>query len=961
MRFDPQIAALQAVQQGLDDRWIERADDVTLVKAPRHWTSARLEAWLDWGQALPTDAPATELPAELTQAHPFEAALEEGPARYARRLAAFGLDQQLFANLDEAKAFEQALWVSMVSGKAAPGAVLAGGHRVDPLLGYAMEPVPETITLDLAAIEFEPRLSAHLSRYRSLTTRQQALEALSARLQAVMDAVARCDGDMARCSDPKHNTALARAAKAAREAGASDGLIHTAMALARAGELDWQTELTDAADTCPPLILTASRPEVEAASRAAGRAAMAAWETGQLIMAFDPRDAEAVGRLDCAPRAALDVSQFWTPAGLDTDALCEAVRLWTLALDIETTCGFSADAHQAQTRHGWRPLALGLGGVSEVLTLQTLAYGSDKARQTVSGLFSLAQAASLEASAQMARTAGAYLAFEADRDGRLERVQTMIKTCKALANEDALAALALPRLTEAFAAARVTGLRNAQTLSLFIDPELDLRLGNPGLGTRPSGPAVTVAETADGQIVRTLSASAATALGRLGLDIDAACAHALGHGTLDQAPFINPLTLKAKGLTDHEIEAAQVWLRMSGDLRTAFSPQVIGTGFLRDILGVSQEALNDQGFDTLAQMGFDAQAIASAQAHACGHATLAAWADLPSSSKALFADYQGADPAATAARMAMTVAAEAFSCAPSLMHLRLDFQDEPALAARLQAAGARAGLRAIQLRRSAPPETLALDLPDLDEAGLGRTRPAPEPIVSERIIERVVERDRVRRKLPDRRKGYIQKAAVGGHKVYLHTGEYEDGEVGEIFIDMHKEGAAFRSVMNNFAIAVSIGLQYGVPLDEFVDAFVFTRFEPAGQVTGNDSIRSASSILDYIFRELGVSYLGRDDLANADPNAFGKDGLSKPWSEADTDEPLPVQKFISKGYSRGATPDNLVFLPIGGRKTDRSQTTDPRPAEVCQACGDLGLRTRGGQQVCDQCGHIEQAPDAGAV
>jgi ribonucleoside-diphosphate reductase alpha chain len=135
----------------------------------------------------------------------------------------------------------------------------------------------------------------------------------------------------------------------------------------------------------------------------------------------------------------------------------------------------------------------------------------------------------------------------------------MIKTCKALANEDALAALALPRLTEAFAAARVTGLRNAQTLSLFIDPELDLRLGNPGLGTRPSGPAVTVAETADGQIVRTLSASAATALGRLGLDIDAACAHALGHGTLDQAPFINPLTLKAKGLTDHEIEAAQVW------------------------------------------------------------------------------------------------------------------------------------------------------------------------------------------------------------------------------------------------------------------------------------------------------------------------------------------------------------------------------------------------------------------
>ena len=143
-----------------------------------------------------------------------------------------------------------------------------------------------------------------------------------------------------------------------------------------------------------------------------------------------------------------------------------------------------------------------------------------------------------------------------------------------------------------------------------------------------------------------------------------------------------------------------------------------------------------------------------------------------------------------------------------------------------------------------------------------------------RIIEKVIERDRVRTKLPDRRKGYIQKAGVGGHKVYIHTGEYEDGSLGEIFIDMHKEGAAFRSLMNNFAIAISIGLQYGVPLDEFVDAYVFTRFEPAGPVTGNDRVRSATSILDYIFRELAISYLERGDLSNADPDALNADGLA---------------------------------------------------------------------------------------
>jgi ribonucleoside-diphosphate reductase alpha chain len=135
--------------------------------------------------------------------------------------------------------------------------------------------------------------------------------------------------------------------------------------------------------------------------------------------------------------------------------------------------------------------------------------------------------------------------------------------------------------------------------------------------------------------------------------------------------------------------------------------------------------------------------------------------------------------------------------------------------------------------------------------------------VAEKIVERIIEKEvRDREKMPDRRKGYTQKARVGGHKVYLTTGEYEDGRLGEIFIDMHKEGAAFRAMMNNFAIAISLGLQYGVPLEEYVDAFTFTRFEPAGMVQGNDAIKNATSILDYIFRELAVSYLARHDLAH---------------------------------------------------------------------------------------------------
>jgi ribonucleoside-diphosphate reductase alpha chain len=959
MRFDPRTEESQAIDQGLDDRWIDRMDDVILVKAPRDWSSARLDSWLDWGRSQPADVPKSDLPKSLSLTHPLAPALDEGPARYARRLAAFGFELNLFSDLDEAKAFEQALWVSMLSGRAAPGTGRPRGHRIDPLIGQDIGALAEPSTLDLSDIEFEPRLNAHLAEHRSLATRIQAQEALSARLQVIMDAVARCDGDMGRCSDPKHNIALARAAKAAREAGASEGLIHNAIALARAGVREWHNQAADEVSTCPALVVTASRAEIEAGSRSASRAAMAAWETGQLVLTFDPHDAETYSRLGCAPRLAIDVSQFQRADGLDANGLIDEVRLWTLALEIETASGFSVNVEDAQTRYAWRPLAIGLAGVSGLLLSQGLAFGSEAARQTVSGLYALAQAASLETSSQLAKLAGAYHAFESDREARLEQVQAMVKACTALAQDAPLAAIALPRLTKAYDAARITGLRNAQAISVFADRDLDLRLGAAGLGVDSAAPCVTVAETADGETVRTLSATAVAALRHLGLDLDAATAHTLGHGQLDQAPLINPTSLKAKGPTDHEIETAEACLRMTGDLRSAFSPQVIGTGFLRDILGASDEALSDPGFDTLAQLGFDDAAIAGAQAHACGHNSLANWPDLPASAKAVFGDYQGQDVASIAARMAMTVAAEAFCCAPSQMPLRMNFLDEPALATRLQSAAARAGLRAIQLRRAPAPESLRLDLPDLDETA--RAKPAPDPIISERIIERVVERDRVRRKLPDRRKGYIQKASVGGHKVYLHTGEYEDGEVGEIFIDMHKEGAAFRSVMNNFAIAVSIGLQYGVPLDEFVDAFVFTRFEPAGQVTGNDSIRSASSILDYIFRELGVSYLGRDDLANADPDAFGTDGLSKPWTDTGNDEPLPVQKFISKGYSRGATPDNLVFLPVGGRKADRSVTMDSSPAEVCPACGDLSLRQHGGQPVCDQCGHTDQAPDAGAV
>ena len=184
------------------------------------------------------------------------------------------------------------------------------------------------------------------------------------------------------------------------------------------------------------------------------------------------------------------------------------------------------------------------------------------------------------------------------------------------------------------------------------------------------------------------------------------------------------------------------------------------------------------------------------------------------------------------------------------------------------------------------------------------------------MVERAVA---ARRRLPNRRKGYTQKAVVGGHKVYLRTGEYADGRIGEIFIDMHKEGAAFRSLMNSFAIAVSIGLQYGVPLEEFVEAFAYTRFEPSGPVQGNDTVKMASSVLDYIFRELAISYLERNDLAHVDPTELHHDSIGHGAKESDLKRDDALVQLASAGYVRG----NLRLLHGGESKTPATAGTAP--------------------------------------
>ena len=212
-----------------------------------------------------------------------------------------------------------------------------------------------------------------------------------------------------------------------------------------------------------------------------------------------------------------------------------------------------------------------------------------------------------------------------------------------------------------------------------------------------------------------------------------------------------------------------------------------------------------------------------------------------------------------------------------------------------------------------------------------------------------------RNKLPDRRKGYTQKASINNHKVYLRTGEYMDGSLGEIFIDMHKEGAAFRSLMNNFAIAVSIGLQYGVPLEEFVEAFTFTKFEPSGEVKGNTEIKFSTSILDYIFKELAISYLGRDDLSNQSsnqttellPKQDGKDNKKK-------DAEIVLKNLTSKGYVRKNVYDGnltLISNKSGKEETDKIKQIQKFEGDPCDRCGNFTMYKEENQIKCLTCLH----------
>ena len=623
-----------------------------------------------------------------------------------------------------------------------------------------------------------------------------------------------------------------------------------------------------------------------------------------------------------------------------------AVRLWTVVLEISVMMAQFPSRQIAELSYEFRTLGLGYANIGGLLMTSGIPYDSDAGRAICGALTAIMTGVAYATSAEMAAKLGPFAGYKKNREHMLrvirnhrraahgertgyEKVATPpVPLDHGACPDQKLIAHAKAAWDNALRFGEQHGYRNAQATVIAPTGTIGLVMDCDTTGIEPDFALVKFKKLAGGGYFKIINRAVPEALRTLGYsetDIAEIEAYAVGHGTLAQAPAINHTTLKAKGFTDEAIAKVEKLLPTAFDIKFAFNKWTLGEDFCRDQLKFPAEDLASPAFDLLAALGFSKREIEAANTYVCGAMTVEG---APHLKPAHYPVFDCANPCGRTGKRYLSVeshirmmaAAQPFisGAISKTINMPNDATVEDCKAAYLLSWKLALKANALYRDGSKLSQPLSAQLiaddeeeeEDAIEAFLERATPARASGIAEKVVEKIVERVTVlreRERMPDRRKGYTQKAVVGGHKVYLRTGEYDDGRLGEIFIDMHKEGAALRSIINNFAIAVSLGLQYGVPLEEYVDAFTFTRFEPQGPVQGNDSIKYATSILDYVFRELAVSYLGRFDLAHVDPSESGFDALGKGEAEG---KPTAATRYVSKGLTRSRT-DRLSVVSGG--------------------------------------------------
>jgi ribonucleoside-diphosphate reductase alpha chain len=648
----------------------------------------------------------------------------------------------------------------------------------------------------------------------------------------------------------------------------------------------------------------------------------------------------------------------------DVESYEHAVRLWTVVLEISVMMAQFPSREIAELSYRYRTLGLGYANIGGLLMTSGIAYDSDEARALCGALSAIMTGVSYATSAEMAAELGAFPGYEPNREHMLRVIrnhrraahgdlegyeQLSIKPVPLdIANcpDPRLIARAAAAWNRALELGHKHGFRNAQSTVIAPTGTIGLVMDCDTTGIEPDFALVKFKKLAGGGYFKIINQAVPEALRTLGYGealIAEIEAYAVGHGTLSNAPGINHSSLAAKGFDADTIKMLESKLATAFDIKFVFNRWTLGDETLKK-LGVTDEQMADPAFELLPYLGFAKRDIESANTHVCGAMTLEGAPHLKVEHYPVFdcatpCGRIGKRYLSVESHIRMMAAAQPFisGAISKTINMPNDASVEDCKASYMLSW--QLALKANALYRDgsklSQPLNSALiqdedDEDDAVEALLAQPAAARAAALSEKVVERIVERVeriREREKLPSRRKGYTQKAVVGGHKVYLRTGEYDDGRLGEIFVDMHKEGATLRSLLNNFAIAISLGLQYGVPLDEYVDAFTFTRFEPAGMVTGNDTIKMATSILDYVFRELAISYMGRYDLAHVDPSEMEVGAIGKGENEG---KAAPV---ISRGLVRGKTPSLSAVTSADARGTESTRTAPAAAAVVTAFLG----------------------------
>jgi ribonucleoside-diphosphate reductase alpha chain len=857
-------------------------------------------------------------------------------------------------------------------------------------------------------------------------------------MKAVLRACVNCEGDGDDCFNPEKNPALKREIKFARRAEVPDNYIKRVIQFAKQGyteidfdtyDTDWDSEayltvsgqnsnntvrvtdeflramendkewaLTKRLDGKPHKVLKA-RDLWEKIGEAAWASAdpgiqfhttINDWHTcpkGGDIRASNPCSEYMFLDDTACNLASLNLLTFRDPATkhFDIAAYKQAVRLWTIVLEISVLMAQFPSKEIAKLSYEYRTLGLGYANVGGLLMSSGIPYDSDAGRAICGALSAIMTGICYKTSAEMAAGLGPFARYQENATDMLRVMRNHRRAAYGeAAGYERLAVAPVPldhsacpdpeliahakqAWDDALRLGEAHGYRNAQTSVVAPTGTIGLVMDCDTTGIEPDFALVKFKKLAGGGYFKIINRAVPEALRTLGYresEIAEIEAYALGQASLKQAPSINTSTLKARGFTEEKLTQVEAALASAFDIKFVFNKWTLGADFLTGTLKVPAEKLEDANFDLLTWLNFSRAEIDAANIHVCGAMTLEG---APFLKQEHYAIFDCANPCGRTGKRYLSVES----------HIRMMAAAQPFISGAISKTinmpndatvedckqsymlSWRLALKANALYRdgsklSQPLQSqLIEDEEDEDEEAIAdiiaSNTPARAAAVAERIVERVVEHvSREREKLPNRRTGYTQKAIVGGHKVYLKTGEYKDGRIGEIFIDMHKEGAAFRSLMNNFAIAISLGLQYGVPLEEFVDAFTFTRFEPAGLVQGNDTIKNATSILDYVFRELAVSYLGRYDLAHVQPEDMAFDALGRgenegkaPEGAASIGQPM-LPGVVSRGLVRSKPGDGLKLVHSGNGHEGRtlSQPMGLATAGATALKGDIEARAR---------------------